>query len=129
MCKVIAISCNKGGVGKTTYAVNIGIGLAYNGKKVLLLDVDGQADLSKSMGVDDPEMLDYTIARAMVAVEMDSVEGKRDSTKVLLISGTEYHFVNLVFKAFVKLNATLAIVTEVTLAKIGSQEVTLTNRK
>ena len=68
MCKVIAVSCSKGGVGKTTSAVNIGIGLAYSGRRVLLLDVDGQGDLSKSLGVEDPETLDYTIARAMVAV-------------------------------------------------------------
>ena len=68
MCKVIAVSCSKGGVGKTTSAVNIGIGLAYSGRRVLLLDVDGQGDLSKSLGVKDPETLDYTIARAMVAV-------------------------------------------------------------
>ena len=68
MCKVIAVSCSKGGVGKTTSAVNIGIGLAYSGKRVLLLDVDGQGDLSKSLGVEDPETIDYTIARAMVAV-------------------------------------------------------------
>ena len=54
MCKVIAVSCSKGGVGKTTSAVNIGIGLAYSGKKVLLLDVDGQGDLSKSLGVENP---------------------------------------------------------------------------
>ena len=68
MCKVIAVSCSKGGVGKTTSAVNIGIGLAYSGRRVLLLDGDGQGDLSKSLGVEDPESLDYTIARAMVAV-------------------------------------------------------------
>ena len=79
MCKVIAVSCSKGGVGKTTSAVNIGIGLVYSGKKVLLLDVDGQGDLSKSLGVENPESLDYTIARAMVAVangeEADPREG------------------------------------------------------
>ena len=79
MCKVIAVSCSKGGVGKTTSAVNIGIGLAYSGKKVLLLDVDGQGDLSKSLGVENPESLDYTIARAMIAVangeEADPREG------------------------------------------------------
>ena len=68
MCKVIAISCSKGGVGKTTSTVNIGIGLARSGKKVLLMDVDGQGDLTKSLGIKDPEKLDFTVARAMVAV-------------------------------------------------------------
>ena len=79
MCKVIAISCSKGGVGKTTSTANIGIGLAYSGKKVLLLDVDGQGDLSKALGVQNPEILEKTLARAMVAVangeEIDPREG------------------------------------------------------
>jgi chromosome partitioning protein len=64
-CKVIACVHEKGGVGKTTTTVNLGIGLARQGKKVLLVDADPQGDLSKCLGISNPHELTGTLATAM----------------------------------------------------------------
>ena len=48
---MIAITNQKGGVGKTTTTVNLGIGLARQGKKVLMIDADPQASLSICLGM------------------------------------------------------------------------------
>ncbi len=55
MGKVIAISNHKGGVGKTTSALNIGVGLSLLKKKVLLIDLDPQSNLTESLGIEDVE--------------------------------------------------------------------------
>jgi len=55
MSKVISISNHKGGVGKTTSAINIGAGIAQLKKRVLLIDLDPQANLSESLGIVEPE--------------------------------------------------------------------------
>jgi len=53
MNKVIAIAQHKGGVGKTSTAVNVGAALAMKGYKVLLIDLDAQANLTDSLGIDN----------------------------------------------------------------------------
>lgn len=60
MGKVIAVANQKGGVGKTTTAAVLGDLLSSAGKKVLLIDMDGQANLTYNMGVDRPDFLSRT---------------------------------------------------------------------
>lgn len=71
MCRVICVSNQKGGVAKTTTCINLGIGLARAGKKVLLIDADAQGSMAASLGIQEPDGLDYTLANIMEKVIND----------------------------------------------------------
>lgn len=66
MGKVIAITNQKGGVGKTVTSACLGVCLADNGKKVLLVDFDPQGNLTKGLGYRNPDSYPYSIKDALI---------------------------------------------------------------
>lgn len=70
-CRVIAVANQKGGTAKTTSTVNLGIGLANAGKRVLLVDADPQGDLTTSLGWVDQDGLSVTLASQMDRIIRD----------------------------------------------------------
>lgn len=68
MCKVIAVAMQKGGCGKTGVSLNLGVGLARAGKKVLLIDNDPQGSLTASLGFEEPDEMSSTLATIMMKI-------------------------------------------------------------
>ena len=90
MSKVFSISNHKGGVGKTTSAINIGAGLNRLGKKVLLIDLDPQANLSQSLGLIEPERNIYGAIRgAHKLLPVEVLKGLDVIPSTLDLSGAE----------------------------------------
>lgn len=77
-CRVIAIANQKGGVAKTTTAANLGIGLVKKGYKVLLIDADSQGSLTESLGYNEPDSLNTTLATIMGKIINDEEFGPNE---------------------------------------------------
>lgn len=71
ICKVIAVANQKGGVGKTVTCVNLGIGLAREGKRVLMIDADPQGSLTISLGYPEPDKMENTLSTVLMNVIND----------------------------------------------------------
>lgn len=77
-CQVISVSNQKGGVGKTVTSVNLGIGLAREGKRVLLIDADPQGSLTIILGFHEPDQLEYSLATVMMKIINDECFNVQD---------------------------------------------------
>jgi chromosome partitioning protein len=95
MSVIISLLNHKGGVGKTTSAINIGAGLVKLGKKVLLLDLDPQANLTISLGIPRQKVTIYENMRGEAEIQPFVVkEGLEVVTSSLDLSGAEMELIN-----------------------------------
>jgi chromosome partitioning protein len=85
--KIIAITNQKGGVGKTTTTVNLGAALALKGKKVLVVDLDPQAHLTTSLGIKEHELENtiYEVFKRSITINEALIDLRKDDRNLWLL--------------------------------------------
>lgn len=102
MGSIISLMNHKGGVGKTTSTINIGAGLVELGKKVLLLDLDPQANLTISLGISRQRVTIYESLRGESELVPYNVKPNLDViTSTLDLSGAELELINEAGREFI----------------------------
>ena len=90
MGKVISVANQKGGVAKSTTTLNLGVGLARQGKKVLLIDADPQGSLTASLGYVEPDDIGTTLATIMMNIRLVSYSDYADDRILLLDPASDF---------------------------------------
>jgi chromosome partitioning protein len=119
MAKVVAVANQKGGVAKTTTVQSLGVAFAQQGKRVLLVDLDPQACLTYSVGL-DPDSLedslhDVLVRRAKVADvrrPVDGVEGLFIVPATIDLAGAEVHLLSRTGREHVLAKALSPVLTD-----------------
>jgi chromosome partitioning protein len=112
MSRVIAVCSQKGGVGKSSLTVNIGVGLARLGKKVLIVDADPQSDASASLGFRDMDESEETLSELIVKTMVDEalpddlyIQHQEEGVDVLPsnigLAGVEVQMINVMSREFI----------------------------
>ena len=102
MSKIISLLNHKGGVGKTTSAINIGAGMVELGKRVLLIDLDPQANLSLSLGIPRQKFTIYESLRGESELVPFTVKDGLDVIMSTLdLSGAEMELINEAGREFI----------------------------